>query len=64
MRVGKLYFFYDNEDLAPLTALQADGKRHRVVFIVRPGELQLSNPAHTIYGPDGTPALVIYDGRF
>ena len=61
MRVGKLYFFYDSEDLAPLTALQADGKRHRVLFIVRPGELQLSNPVHTIRGPDGLSALLIYD---
>jgi hypothetical protein len=61
VRVGKFYYFYDREDLAQLDALRADGRSHRVLFIVRPGELPLSNPVHTIRGPDGRPAWLIYD---
>jgi 4-amino-4-deoxy-L-arabinose transferase-like glycosyltransferase len=64
VRVGKLFFYYDKGDLAPLEALKAEGRLHRVVYIVHPGETQLSNPVHTIYGPDGRPALLIYAGQF
>ena len=61
VRVGKFYYYYDKEDLAQLEALRADGQPHRVLFMVRPGELQLSNPVHTICAPDGRPAWFIYD---
>ena len=64
VRVGKLFFYYDKGDLAPLEALKAEGRLHRVIYMVRPGETQLSNPAHAIYGPDGQPALLIYAVQF
>ena len=33
----------------------------RVIFIVRPGEARLSDPVHTVRGPDGKPALLVYE---
>lgn len=45
-------------------ALRANGRRDRVVFIARPGELSIERtipPVHVIRRPDGQTALLIFD---
>ena len=61
-RVGKFYFMYPDYPATtevPRT-LQKDGRPEHVAFIVRPGEVNLSGPAHTIAGPDGRVSLLVY----
>jgi 4-amino-4-deoxy-L-arabinose transferase-like glycosyltransferase len=53
-RYGKMNFMYGPAYNASLPQLKPDD---RVLFIVRPGELDLKNPIHQILRPDGTPAL-------
>jgi 4-amino-4-deoxy-L-arabinose transferase-like glycosyltransferase len=54
-RYGKMYFVYNPSFLEPLSRLPRNA---RILFIVRPGELDLKNPIHQIYRPyDGEPAL-------
>jgi len=56
-RYGKMYFMYGQSIEAALNALPANP---RVLVIVRPGELDLKNPIHQIYSPDGKASLWIY----
>ena len=44
--------------------LEMNGKRDRVLFIIRPGELPLQSPIHEIRGPDGTVVLRFYERDF
>jgi 4-amino-4-deoxy-L-arabinose transferase-like glycosyltransferase len=53
-RYGKMHFIY-GQPLEP--ALNALGPNPRVLVIVRPGELELKNPVHQIYRPDGEAVL-------
>jgi hypothetical protein len=53
-RYGKMHFIY-GQPLEP--ALNALGPNPRVLVIVRPGELELKNPVHQIYRPDGQAVL-------
>jgi 4-amino-4-deoxy-L-arabinose transferase-like glycosyltransferase len=61
IRYGKMNFMYGRAWVAALKELQQTGRRHRVLFIVRPGELRLENPVYEIYGPPGTAPLFIYE---
>jgi len=60
-RYGKMWFMYDDAWRDQLGRLAAGGRHPRVLFIVRPGELDLSDPLETIRGPDGTPTLMLYE---
>ncbi|MGH7742777.1 MAG: ArnT family glycosyltransferase [Candidatus Eiseniibacteriota bacterium] len=58
-RFGKIWFMYDAAWREEARRLASDGRPDRVLFIVRPGELDLPAPIETIRGPDGTPALLL-----
>ncbi len=60
-RVGRFHFVHDRSSRAALQALQDNGRPDRVIFIMRPGEIALPKPVHTILGPEGTPILLVYD---
>lgn len=60
-RVGKFHYLYDKSSLGALAELQRNDRPDRVIFIVRPGEARLSDPVHTVRGPDGEPALLVYE---
>jgi hypothetical protein len=60
-RYGKMWFMYDDAWRGELERLGAGGRIGRVLFIVRPGELDLSAAADTIRNRDGTPALMLYE---
>ena len=52
-RYGKIRFLYGQWILDELEQLSTNGRRDRVLFIVRPGELGLGDPVQVISGPDG-----------
>ena len=54
---GKMYFMYSDFWVPYLRQLQSNQKSDRVLFIVRPGELQLTDPIYVVHGPDGKDAL-------
>ena len=56
---GKMYFMYGSAQPI-LDKLPAFGLNGDVIFIVRPGELDLENPVHRIYRPDGQETLRIF----
>jgi 4-amino-4-deoxy-L-arabinose transferase-like glycosyltransferase len=58
-RYGKTWFMYDNAWRDEIERLAAEGRHARVLFIVRPGELDLPAPLETIRRPDGAPMLVL-----
>ena len=63
-RVGKLYFIYPEAGSADLNALQQNGRPDRVIFMLRPNETrQTDPPVHTVFGPDGKPALLLYEAE-
>ena len=55
-RYGKMYFMYGQPIEPDLSALPP---KPRVLVIVRPGGLNLRNPVHQIYDPNGSPVLWI-----
>jgi 4-amino-4-deoxy-L-arabinose transferase-like glycosyltransferase len=59
VRYGKMHFMYRDFWVPELNALEANGRVDRVLFIVRPGELHLSDPLYTVRGPDGRDVLWI-----
>ncbi|MEQ8225091.1 MAG: glycosyltransferase family 39 protein [Candidatus Eremiobacterota bacterium] len=61
VRYGKMNFIYSDLWLPRLKELQNNGKKDRVVFIVRPGELDPGKPVEQICDPSGQPSLNIYD---
>ncbi|MGD0884576.1 MAG: glycosyltransferase family 39 protein [Thermodesulfovibrionales bacterium] len=70
LRYGKMHFVFDNvaefTNLV-LSELSKDGKAHRIVFIVRPGEFPLANvisPSYQIMDPLGYPSLLLYETNF
>ena len=58
-RVGKFNFMYGPAGPA-LDNLQQNGRPDRVIFILRPGQVNWPDPAHTVLGPDGQPSLQVY----
>jgi 4-amino-4-deoxy-L-arabinose transferase-like glycosyltransferase len=58
---GKFHFLYGPDDFRAIQALQQNGRREHVIFIVRPGEVNLPDPVLTIYAETGQPSLVIYE---
>ncbi|MBN1347440.1 MAG: glycosyltransferase family 39 protein [Phycisphaerae bacterium] len=67
-RYGKMHFVYGRD---PRTAWQravrglaSNGRKDRVVFIARPGELPSKTPpVEQIVGPKDAPGLLIYEGN-
>ncbi len=61
-RVGKLYFLATEAARAGLAELKGNGRPDRVLFVVRPDEKQgLHDLVYTVNGPDGEPALAVYE---
>jgi hypothetical protein len=60
-RYGKMWFMYDDAWRAELERLGTGGRLGHVLFIVRPGELDLSAATDTIRNRDGSPALMLYE---
>ena len=58
-RYGGMWFMYDDAWRAELDRLAAQKPHARVLFIVRPGELELPAPVETVRRPDGTPVLLL-----
>jgi 4-amino-4-deoxy-L-arabinose transferase-like glycosyltransferase len=58
-RYGKVHFMYSSPSEMFLKQLHEGDLQRRVVFLVRPGELDLRNPVHEICRPDGVPTLWI-----
>jgi hypothetical protein len=56
---GKMYFMYDDSSASALSALQQDPLTKQVFFIVRPGELNFTQPVYRITHPDGYDTLWI-----
>jgi 4-amino-4-deoxy-L-arabinose transferase-like glycosyltransferase len=60
-RYGKMWFMYDDAWRAELERLGTGGRLGHVLFIVRPGELDLSAATDTVRNRDGSPALMLYE---
>ena len=58
-RYGDNYFLYGQLCRPYVEAMQADGRRERVLFVVRPHELGLQDPVHVVRGPRGEERLWI-----
>ena len=56
--------FGDASSKAALTELLRNDRPDRVIFVVRPGELglhRIARPGYEALGPDGKPALWVFD---
>ena len=63
-RFGKITFMTDERSIDSIRSLLHNGRSDQVVFIVTPGELGLEKSARPVYevlGPEGKPALWIFD---
>ncbi len=60
-RVGKLRFLYPESASAVLGELRQPARPKRVLLILRPNEMELSDPVYTIRRPEGDAALLIYE---
>ena len=58
-RYGKIWFMYDDAWRGELARLAAEKPHARVLFVTRPGEMDLPPPLETISSPDGTPMLLL-----
>jgi hypothetical protein len=58
-RCGKLHFMYGAPAHESLETLRTNDRPDRVIFIVRPGEVELAHPAISIQNPDGVETLWI-----
>jgi 4-amino-4-deoxy-L-arabinose transferase-like glycosyltransferase len=63
VRYGNNYFLYGQLCRPYVEAMQADGRRERVLLVVRPHELGLEHPVHVIRGPGGEELLWICAGE-
>lgn len=61
VRYGRMRFLYDRLWLPEYRSLATDGREHRVLYVVRPGEMGLDRPVHVIRRPDGADALWLCD---
>jgi 4-amino-4-deoxy-L-arabinose transferase-like glycosyltransferase len=59
-QVGRFHFVHDRTILRIVRELQENDFPERAIFIMRPGEFRLDDPAHVIRGPDGAPLLEIH----
>lgn len=62
-RYGKFWFLHRRERETLLDELARDGRRERVVLLLRPTETPPAPaaPDHTVTGPDGKPSLLVFD---
>ncbi len=58
-RYGKIRFLYRPWANAQLNELRENGRKDRVLFVVRPGEVKIQKPLEVIRRPDGQPVLWI-----
>jgi 4-amino-4-deoxy-L-arabinose transferase-like glycosyltransferase len=56
-RVGRLYFIYDDTAQARAHELENNGREDRAWFVVRPGELSLTDPVLRLRAPGGEEML-------
>ena len=64
VRYGKIHFLVHESTIDVLKELISNGRRDRVIFIVRPGELELDKVARPVYevrAPDGQVVMRIFD---
>ncbi|TMQ72503.1 MAG: hypothetical protein E6K80_02660 [Candidatus Eisenbacteria bacterium] len=61
VRYGKMHFMYADWWVPEIQRLVHDGRPERVLFIVRPGELNLRQPIYVVRGPDGRDALWVVE---
>jgi 4-amino-4-deoxy-L-arabinose transferase-like glycosyltransferase len=64
MRYGKLNFIFGDSIQSAMDELSKNSRSDRVVFIVRPGELQIDRrlePSYRILDPQGRAVLLIFD---
>jgi len=61
VKYGKMNFMYGDLWLPIIKELQENGKNDRVIFILRPEDLDLKDPVYEIKDPEGNPGLYIYD---
>ncbi len=64
VRYGKVHFLLTPASIAALNSLVQEDRLHRLLFIVRPGELGLqryAKPVHEILGANGLPRLWVFD---
>lgn len=60
LRYGKLHFIYGGSAPIIIEKLHDFGFKDNVIFVVRPNELDLKEPVHTIRRPDGRETLRIF----
>jgi 4-amino-4-deoxy-L-arabinose transferase-like glycosyltransferase len=63
LRYGKMRFMYEKRWVPDYQRLAADGRPERALFIVRPGELRLTNPVYVVRRPDGREVLWLCEER-
>lgn len=61
VRYGKMYFTYGDLWRPYFEQITRDGKPQRVVFIVRPGEIQATDPVYVVRRPDGREVLWVVE---
>jgi 4-amino-4-deoxy-L-arabinose transferase-like glycosyltransferase len=62
-RYGRFHFLDDAERVHLLGQLEGNARADRVILLLRPSQVGIGEPAVRIIGPDGKPALLIYDLR-
>jgi len=60
-RFGDTYFLNESERAALVQSLEGGGRPDHVFFAVRPGETAPGTQIGQVPGPDGRPALVVYE---
>lgn len=63
-QVGKFYYMYGPSANPAVETLYENGRPDHVFFIVRPGELKLTDPVYTVHSPAGQPTLLVYETEF
>jgi hypothetical protein len=61
---GKIYFLFDDTASAALNRLMSNGRRDRIIFIVRPGDVNFPDPVvpvQELRDSNGTPVLSIFE---
>lgn len=62
LRYGRMRFLYGDHWRRHVEEEQADGRDRPVLFVVRPGELGLTDPVHVVRRPDGREVLWLCEG--
>jgi hypothetical protein len=64
VRYGKVHFLFTQASIAAINFLVQENRLHRLLFIVRPGELGLqryAKPVHETLDANGLPSLWVFD---